>query len=129
MTEATMDCPCTMIEQDENCPVGYPAMLCSVCNGIGFASQKDVSALAAEMLNIARELGEPDDPFAAWETLSLIRSENEGMRTALEPFRDCVVMTDRNRVIVGFETDRIAAQVADALADAIKVDSVEGALS
>lgn len=29
------DCPCTMIEQDETCPVGFPSLLCEACDGRG----------------------------------------------------------------------------------------------
>jgi hypothetical protein len=28
-------CPCTLIEQDETCPVGYPSLLCEECDGKG----------------------------------------------------------------------------------------------
>ena len=59
-------CPCTMFEQDESCPEGYPSLLCGVCNGTGTTSREKVAALAAEMLRIANDLGEPEDPFVAW---------------------------------------------------------------
>ena len=29
-------CPCTLVEQDDSCPVGYPSLLCHDCSGIGF---------------------------------------------------------------------------------------------
>jgi hypothetical protein len=29
-------CRCMKIEQDESCPVGYPSLLCDVCDGFGF---------------------------------------------------------------------------------------------
>ena len=29
-------CPCTLIEQDESCPVGFPSLLCDTCDGKGF---------------------------------------------------------------------------------------------
>ncbi|MGN7962146.1 hypothetical protein, partial [Brucella sp. 22210] len=28
-------CPCTKIQQDETCPVGYPSLLCEICDGKG----------------------------------------------------------------------------------------------
>ena len=28
-------CPCTLIQQDETCPVGYPSLLCETCKGTG----------------------------------------------------------------------------------------------
>lgn len=31
----TLPCSCTMIEQDETCPVGYPSLLCEECDGKG----------------------------------------------------------------------------------------------
>ena len=76
------ECPCTLIEQDESCPVGYPSLLCSVCSGTGTATLEQIKALAAEMLNIASELGEPGDPFAAWETLSFIKTKLERLEGA-----------------------------------------------
>jgi hypothetical protein len=39
-----MPCPCTMIEQDESCPVGYPSLLCDICNGIGNVAPIDLLA-------------------------------------------------------------------------------------
>lgn len=32
---AYLPCPCTMIKQDETCPVGYPSLLCEDCDGKG----------------------------------------------------------------------------------------------
>lgn len=72
-------CPCTLIEQDESCPIGYPSMICRVCNGTGSTSSEKIAALAAEMLRIASDLGEAEDPFAAWEVLqNLGRRELSG---------------------------------------------------
>lgn len=79
-TEETMmivPCPCTLIEQDEDCPVGYPSLICGVCDGIGIATIEQVTALACEMIKIASDIGEPDDPFAAWETIELLKSRKE----------------------------------------------------
>jgi hypothetical protein len=67
-------CPCTMFEQDEDCPEGYPSMLCGICKGTGNTTQEQVTALAVEMLKIASDVGEPEDPFAAWEGIDLARS-------------------------------------------------------
>lgn len=63
-----INCPCTTFEQDEDCPIGYPSMLCSACDGTGQAPVEKVVALAAEMLRIASDIGEPEDPFSAWES-------------------------------------------------------------
>lgn len=30
-----VDCPCTTVQQDETCPVGYPSLLCEICDGKG----------------------------------------------------------------------------------------------
>lgn len=76
-------CPCTMFEQDEDCPEGYPSMLCGICNGTGNAPKDQVTALAVEMLKIASDMGEPEDPFAAWESIELIKSQNDQMDRAL----------------------------------------------
>lgn len=35
MSELLVDCDCTKIAQDETCPVGYPSLLCEMCNGRG----------------------------------------------------------------------------------------------
>lgn len=66
---AATTCPCTLIEQDDDCPIGQPSLLCGVCSGTGNTTADKVQALAAEMLRIASDLGEPQDPFAAWENL------------------------------------------------------------
>lgn len=76
-------CPCTTFEQDEDCPVGYPSMLCGVCKGTGNTTQEQVTALACEMIKIASDIGGPEDPFAAWESIDLIKSQHEQMRKAL----------------------------------------------
>lgn len=68
-------CPCTLIEQDESCPIGYPSMICGVCRGIGSTTPEQVTALACEMIKISSDIGEPEDPFAAWESIDLIRTE------------------------------------------------------
>lgn len=89
----TVDCPCTLIEQDEDCPVGYPSLLCGICQGKGSTTQGQVMALACEMIKIASDVGEPEDPFAAWESISLIQSQNEragkALAVALSEMRRC----------------------------------------
>lgn len=72
--EETIACPCTTFEQGEDCPVGYPSLLCSACEGKGVATIETVVALAAEMLKIAEQVGELEDPFAAWESIELLKS-------------------------------------------------------
>jgi hypothetical protein len=68
-------CPCTTFEQDEDCPLGFPSLLCSVCKGTGHASREQVVALAAEMLKVAEQVDELEDPFAAWESIELLKSQ------------------------------------------------------
>jgi hypothetical protein len=80
----TVPCPCTMIEQDEDCPIGYPSLVCGVCDGKGHTTPDQVTALACEMIKIASDVGEPEDPFAAWESVSLIQSQNDHFRKALD---------------------------------------------
>ncbi len=79
-------CPCTMIEQDEDCSIGYPSMLCGVCEGTGNTTPEQVTALACEMIKIASDMGGPEDPFAAWESIDLIKSQHGQLRAALKPF-------------------------------------------
>lgn len=79
-----MQCPCTTFEQSEECPVGYPSLLCRACDGTGNAPVDKVVALAAEMMKIAEQAGELEDPFAAWETIDLIQSQHGQYRKALE---------------------------------------------
>lgn len=81
-------CPCTMIEQDESCPIGYPSLICGVCKGVGHTTQDKITALAVEMLKVASELGETEDPFAAWEGLQSTPSSAEAMRKVLVRIRD-----------------------------------------
>lgn len=83
MADKLTDCPCTTIEQDEDCPVGYPSLLCGACKGTGHAPEATVTALAAEMLRIASDMGEPEDPFATWESIDLIKSQRDQLRKAL----------------------------------------------
>ena len=73
--DVAVPCPCTTYEQDESCPVGYPSQLCWACGGIGRAYIEKVVQLAAEMMRIADQAGETEDPFAAWETLHPDRAE------------------------------------------------------
>lgn len=79
-------CPCTLIEQDEDCPVGYPSMLCGVCKGTGNTTQEQITALACEMIKTASDIGGPEDPFATWESIDLIKSQHRQLRAALKPF-------------------------------------------
>lgn len=67
--EVRVICPCTKIEQDSSCPVGYPSMICGICSGSGTTTRDRIDALAVEMVKIASDLGEPQDPFAAWEAV------------------------------------------------------------
>ncbi|NHT75888.1 hypothetical protein G8E10_09370 [Rhizobiaceae bacterium CRRU44] len=57
MSEKQMPCPCTGIAQDESCPVGYPSLLCQVCNGIGHvpAVKLDGSELWEIVFGIAND--------------------------------------------------------------------------
>jgi len=42
------DCPCTLIQQDETCPVGYPSLLCEICDGKGVLQPSAARELALE---------------------------------------------------------------------------------
>lgn len=76
----TVECPCTTFEQDETCPVGSPSLLCGACGGKGVVKAETVIALATEMLKVAEQVDELEDPFAAWETVDLLKSENERLK-------------------------------------------------
>jgi len=80
---ATILCPCATFEQDENCPEGQPSLLCSACDGTGNAPTDKVIALASEMMKIAEQVDELEDPFAAWESVSLLQSQNDQLHKAL----------------------------------------------
>nr|WP_312970668.1 hypothetical protein [Brucella intermedia] len=41
-------CPCTLIQQDETCPVGYPSLLCEICDGKGVLQPSAARDLALE---------------------------------------------------------------------------------
>lgn len=75
LEKSSVPCPCTTLEQDEDCPVGYPSMICGICKGTGNTTPEMVAALASEMIKIASDVGAPEDPFAAWETISLLQSQ------------------------------------------------------
>ncbi len=76
-------CPCTTFEQDEDCPIGQPSLLCSACDGKGITTIEAVVALAAEMLKIAEQVDELEDPFAAWESIDFLKSQRSKMIEAL----------------------------------------------
>jgi hypothetical protein len=58
-------------------------MICGVCDGKGHTTPDQVTALACEMIKIASDVGEPEDPFAAWESIELLKSQREQLRKAL----------------------------------------------
>jgi hypothetical protein len=87
-------CPCTTFEQDEDCPVGQPSLLCSACEGKGVATIEDVVALAAEMMKVAEQVDELEDPFAAWESIELFNSHHNQMQKALCKIADMVDAED-----------------------------------
>lgn len=41
-------CQCTKIQQDETCPVGYPSLLCEICDGKGVVQPSSARELALE---------------------------------------------------------------------------------
>ncbi|WP_025091470.1 hypothetical protein [Brucella intermedia] len=45
---AADDCPCTKIQQDETCPVGYPSLLCEICDGMGVVQPSAARELLLE---------------------------------------------------------------------------------
>jgi transposase-like protein len=69
---------------------GYPSLFCGACEGTGRAPEATVIALAPEMLRIASEIGEPEDPFAAWESIDLIKSQNDQLRRVLNKTGDWI---------------------------------------
>jgi hypothetical protein len=81
--QTNMPCPCTTFEQSEECPVGHSSLLCSACGGTGEAPLEKVVALAAEMMKVAEQVDELEDPFAAWESIDLLKSHNDQYRKAL----------------------------------------------
>lgn len=116
----TIDCPCTTFEQDEDCPVGYPSLLCAACDGKGIAPIDKVVAFAAEMMKVADQVGELEDPFAAWETIDLIKSQHGQMRKALKDARALLYSehgSDGRVVGVSHEMDGLRRMVA--LLDAV----------
>ncbi|NOV15907.1 hypothetical protein E5S70_07380 [Ensifer adhaerens] len=103
----SMPCPCTTFEHTEECPVGYPSLLCSACDGTGNASVDKVVALAAELMKIAEQVDELEDPFAAWESVDLIKSQRDRL---LEEARDVIASASdtykkRNGHLGSFEDD------------------------
>jgi|GEM_PF-5119050 len=53
-------CQCTKIQQDETCPVGYPSLLCEICDGKGVVQPSSARELALEEAakNCEREAAE-----------------------------------------------------------------------
>ncbi|MDJ1632708.1 hypothetical protein [Rhizobium rhizogenes] len=121
----SVPCPCTLIEQDEDCPVGYPSMICGVCDGKGHTTPDQVTALACEMIKIASDVGEPEDPFAAWESIELLKSQREQLRKALT---DMVPpkLTWKERDADGFLVHHQVAAISAARAALASTEGAEG---
>ena len=83
----TVECPCVSVDHDDDCPEGYPSALCGICDGTGNTTPEKVTALAVEMLRIAHDLGESEDPFAAWESAA---PQPTPQVEALRPFAQMV---------------------------------------
>lgn len=124
MSDLLTECPCTTIEQDEDCPVGYPSLLCGACKGTGHTAPETVTALAAEMLRIASDMGEPEDPFAAWETIDLIKSQRGQLVKALEPFAQIADMEKRAGEMDSVMVNVARCRDARALLDAITTKGI-----
>ncbi|WP_273794893.1 hypothetical protein [Brucella intermedia] len=56
---AADDCPCTKIQQDETCPVGYPSLLCEICDGKGVVQPSAARELALEEAAATEDTGNP----------------------------------------------------------------------
>ncbi|WP_247997029.1 hypothetical protein [Brucella tritici] len=60
-------CPCTTIQQDETCPVGYPSLLCETCDGKGVlpSAARDLALEGAFKAGAewADECGSGDSPY------------------------------------------------------------------
>lgn len=104
-------CPCTTFQQDEDCEVGYPSLLCTACDGKGITTVDKVVALAAEMMKVAEQVDELEDPFAAWETIDLLKSQNEQFRKLAAPSPQSTV--DADAVINLVVAARISQQDAE----------------
>jgi hypothetical protein len=74
-------CPCTKIQQDETCPVGYPSLLCEICDGKGVVQPSAARELALE------EAADEWSPLkqALWRVL-MDEKLNEGHYIAAFPF-------------------------------------------
>ncbi|MDK4720086.1 hypothetical protein PH552_12100 [Rhizobium sp. CNPSo 3968] len=92
----TVACPCTTFEQDETCPVGQPSLLCGACGGKGVVKAETVMALAAEMLKVAEQVDELEDPFAAWESIELLKSASSPTPT---PASDIAALREENGIL------------------------------
>lgn len=72
------DCACTKIEQDESCPVGYPSLLCEICDGKGVAPSPRAQALE----EIISELKEAERKIFSWSGSAFVANELEGAEDA-----------------------------------------------
>ncbi|MBO1040459.1 hypothetical protein [Brucella pituitosa] len=72
------DCVCTKIHQDEDCLIGYPSLLCEICDGKGVVPSPRAQALEEDVLDSAKFLLCAFDPekdldnpekFLAWHNL------------------------------------------------------------
>ena len=74
------DCECTKTQQDETCPVGYPSLLCEICDGKGVVQPSAARELALE--EILREVDEIERKVWAWSGSAFLNNELEGAEDA-----------------------------------------------
>lgn len=91
-------CPCTLVQQDETCPVGYPSLLCDACDGRGVVYPASaIAALRAENERLRDKLVEAGyrREGLTWKALEHglnHRSAEARLAEAvkvMEPFADC----------------------------------------
>lgn len=77
------DCPCTKTQQDETCPVGYPSLLCEICDGKGVVKPSAARELALEealrkMVALYESEYDADVPFKRpdWLVAALSRPDH-----------------------------------------------------
>lgn len=98
-------CACTLVKQDESCPVGYPSLLCDICQGRGVVASPPAPAPAEPFDD--KWLGDGDSvhvaPAPAPAVVALEWEPKEGMRPpACDP--KSAYMDARTETLVGFYT-------------------------
>ncbi|MGV1803761.1 hypothetical protein ACQZ6A_18000 [Agrobacterium vitis] len=77
-------------------------------NGMVLHFSRKYASLAGyrdELLKIAAEVGEPGDPFAAWESIAALKTENERLKTLVTAHKAAAILSSSSYKSPGATSD------------------------